>query len=93
MGLGEGVALLDGVGSADAVGNDSADGVVDGEGEPVAEDDAEAVVDGTAGEGLGLVDDPTLDGGAPDGTVVQPATTPAHRRAPRAMTVRLTSSG
>jgi hypothetical protein len=93
VGLGEGVAPLDGVGSADAVGSNSADGVVDAEGVPDAEGDAEAVVDGTAREGLGLVDDPMLDGGAPDGVVVQPATTPAHRRAPRAMTVRLTSSG
>ena len=35
----------------------------------------------------------TDDGGEPDGMVVQPAMTPAHTRALRAITVLLTSSG
>jgi hypothetical protein len=102
VGLGEGVALLDGVGAAEAVGagtaEGDAEGDADGDGTPDATGEAGEVDDGASAEERELAAVPDVagavfDDGALDGTVVQPATMPAHTSAPRAMNVRLTSSG
>lgn len=95
VGLGEGVASAGSEGDADGVG--SAKGVAEGE----AEDADGAVVLGVDavgdGEGpeacVGLGAPVVADGGEPTGVVVHPARTPAHSRALRAVTVRLTTSG
>jgi hypothetical protein len=90
------------VGAADSVGTGSAEGVADGEGvlDAEGEDAAPDASDPVEGLGLVVADDdadpgaeaPVLEG-APDGVIVQPATTPAQMRALTAMTVRFTPSG
>ena len=101
VGLGEGVALPEGVGSGDADGVAEGEGIADAEGD--GDGDAGAVDDGRPVDGLGLdeapdaavpgADDPAIPAGPPDGVAVQPATTPAHTSAPSAMAVRLIPSG
>jgi hypothetical protein len=104
VGLGDGVASADAVASSDASGVAEPDGspVSAADGEAVDADGLEAGgvgEAGTDGEAAGSDDDVGPDplaavvGGAPAGVTVHPASTPAHTRALRAVTGRLTWSG
>ena len=100
VGLGAGVAspAVDGSASpADSVGSASAEGVADADAASADGDGLAEMVGVGAGEAVEKLGadgaGPVTEGGEPDGVVVQPAMTPAHTRALRAITVLLTSSG
>ena len=94
-------------GPADCVGGAAAEGVADAD-EASADGDEPGGMVGAVAVAVAGADEPaagpgvvvgpdaagrTDDGGEPDSVVVQPAMTPAHTRALRAITVLLTSSG
>jgi hypothetical protein len=95
VGLGDGVASADSVGVAESVGSGDSVGEADAE----SEGDAAALGIEAAGDGVGDGNCVALDalgtdgGGEPAGVAVHPASTPAHTRALRAVTERLTPSG